>query len=116
MEQLHLTEYESDGVGDCETEQVVVSGGVHMGVPGDDDTRGQVADHTCDEDDGVDDAESQQLGVTAVPGAQVSLQVDGLRERRVIVVHDDLLPSTDRRQRVTKPSICVLEYYFFKIQ
>jgi len=46
---------------------------MHVRVPHDDDTRRQIADHTCDEDDDVDDAQRHGLRHTPVPGAQVGL-------------------------------------------
>ena len=52
-----LTEYEGEGVGDGEREEVVVGGGVHVAVASDDDARRHVANHARHQDQTVDHAE-----------------------------------------------------------
>ena len=73
------------------------------------------ADNTCDKDDGVDDAERHWLDETAVPGAQVCLEVLGIRERcgvdrgGVVPLATDIHVATfTRRRRVTTISDSVV--------
>ena len=65
----------SEQVWEGQVGEVDVGGRLHVLVPEDDETRGDVAEHAEDEDDGVHDRDGHDGGERQVAGAEGPLDV-----------------------------------------